>query len=189
MFNILANSMAPLGRATDTENTAYTQLISPRLGSRIAVVRATFTVAATAHTLTVLRPISLVLTAAAAAKDQADLVFAAADVDGWEASDYCAIELEDGTYQLNTVDSESEGTVTFSADLDKAVKEGARVFYFGDENDDHETAALTDDSEVSFESEYGYFIANNPGWPVLLHVDNATNASTLEGGVVIYSDI
>jgi hypothetical protein len=190
MFNILANSINYIEPATEAANTEYTSLIQPRVNSRIAVVRATFTVDSTGHTLVVMRPIGEELVFADGDANSGQKVLDIDEDPGSIASgDYCVVELSDGTYQLNEVDSVSSLEITFIDNFDEDVKDGARVFFLGAPSDDHEKAELGSSSEVTFESVYGYFIGSEIGYPVVFYVANATDASKLEGGTVVYSDI
>ncbi len=186
MFNILGNAIEPITSATETAGTVYTKLLQPRGGSRICVVRATFTVAATAHALTVMRPLNLVLTTAAAAKDQK--VIKISSDPGLAQGDYCAVMREDGKYQLNKVDSISTLDITFDDNWTVAIEKDAKVFFFGDEDDGHERITLAANSEITYESPYGFFVGNAPGWPMVFHVDNETNASFLRGGTIVHGD-
>jgi hypothetical protein len=185
MFNMYSNRIDPVSYKTEPAATVINQLISPAGGYKTVITRLTVTTGATAHTLTVMRPLAVVTTTAAALASQ-KVVNISSDPGTIAENDLCVLTLADGTFQLNKVDSVSTLAITFDDDLEAAMASGAKVYFLGITTDGHEQAALPADTETTFESLVGYFVANNPGYPMVLSINNATNASVINGGCIMY---
>jgi hypothetical protein len=185
MFNMYANRIDPVSYKTESANTAIESLISPVGGYRTVLTRLTITTAATEHTLTVMRPLAVVVTTALAAAGQ-KVVKISSDPGSIAQHDLCVLALSDGTFQLNKVNSVSTLDITFTTNLSAAMSQGAKVYFLGVTTDGHEQAVLAANTENTFESEVGYFVANAAGYPMVLSVDNATNASVINGGCIMY---
>lgn len=185
MFNMYAQRIEPIDRATEAAGTAIYSLVEPVQGLKLVIQRLTILNDATAQTLTVMRPLNKVLTTAAAAADQ-KVINISEDPASIAANDYCVVRLSDGTYQMNKVDSVSSLAITFTDNWEASILSGAAVWFFGITTDGHSQYAIDADSEVTFESDYGYFVANNTGYPIILSINNATDACIIEGGVALH---
>jgi hypothetical protein len=187
------------GRLTQTAGTAIVRSIYPRKNKaggrqnlRTRVTSLKYTAGVTAHTLTVMRPFgSTTLTAAAA--NGATVINIAADPQASSSagalagSDYLILELSDGTFQTVTVSSVTVLAVTIGTALAVSMALGARVWAMGVAADSLDTYALgssatttLDGIQLSGRKNFGIFESINRYEPIMLSVDNITNAGTLE---------
>lgn len=179
------------GPKTAAANTAYVVLLESQDSGRVIVNRLSILNQGTAQTLSVMQVLGRSKLAANALAAQAVVKLANAEVTrlGLVNGDWLAIRLIDGSYHVNTVtvgaaDSGGAGftNITFASTLPKAAETGGRVFFF-DVPASHEQVAIPVSSTTTWESDYGYFGANEIGDPLLLHVNNPTAASTLQACV------
>jgi hypothetical protein len=185
MFNMFCQRIEPIARATELANTEIYLKVDAVEGLKLVIQRLTLLNGATAQTLTVMNPSAKVLTSAAADADQ-KVINITEDPGSIAEDDYCIVKLSDGSYQMNKVDSVSTLEITFVDDWEADIDSGASVWFYGTTSDDHPQYTIDADSEVTFESDYGYFVSNNTGYPMILSVNNATNACVIEGGVALY---
>ncbi|MCF7946700.1 MAG: hypothetical protein K9K80_02075 [Spirochaetia bacterium] len=189
MFNILGTGLKPITRKTESAGTDILRLVEPRdTADKAVVVRLEVTCGATAQTLSVMRPSAVAFADGAAEASQKDITLDE-DPGSIASNDYIAVQLTDGSYQVQKVDSVAGLVVTCLADFSAAVEDGAKVFFFGAPADNHEQMAIAADGQTTYESDNGVFVANEPGYPILFHLTNATNAAVLDGGVVVYAQI
>lgn len=214
-----------LGKKTANAGTAYTLLIEPMPNAMALLEFLQFTVSTTAHTLTIMRPLSsqlvsgqsqrcsCYLTADAAASQAVINInqnpgtytayFSSAQAprtanNGIAGSDYVAFQYPDGSWAVDTVSSVSTLAVTLSNTLATGgLKSGAPVWFFGVTTDTnpydaqaHPAYTLAASSTVNFGSE-GFPFASTFrfGEPLLLYVNNASNASVLERGTAVYANV
>lgn len=209
------------GKVTANAGTAYTQFVEPGQGAGVitALTFAQWVTGATAHTLTVMRPLSAqslpnsngkrcscYLTAAAAASqaviniNQDPGVYTAYSFPGGAtprtannviaANDYVMYQYPDGTWEVNTVASVATLAITLTNNLATGgLASGAPVWWFGVTTDvnpysatAHPAFALAASSTINFGSEAfsPWMTTFGQNEPLLLYVDNATNASVLE---------
>jgi hypothetical protein len=185
MFNMYAHTIEPLGYKTEAAGTAIFKLVDPVEGFRTVIKRVTVLTGATAHALVVMRPFKKVVTTAEAAAAQ-KVIAISEDPGSIAANDYCVVRLKDGTYQLNKVASVNTLEITFTDNWTAIVEEGAPVWFMGAVGDAHASYVLAANTENNFESEGGQFIGNGAGSPMVLYIANATNASIIQGGVVVH---
>ena len=193
MFNMFGSKIRPIKTKTAIANTAFLQHIEPMSVYRQVVTRLTLTNSTTAQTLSIMNALARTTTSAAALTAQKVLDLTAdpgvGTVAGVIASgDFCIVKLSTGKHQANEVDSVSTLEITFVDDFDAAVDKGAAVYFYGTEGDGHEQVPIAASGETTFESSEGWFVAENAGYPLLFHVNNATAACILQGGVVIHTN-
>lgn len=214
------------GSKTAAAGTAYTLPVEPMSGMWALLNLVSFTAGATAHTLTIMRPMSSQLVSgqtqycscyltAAAAGGQAVInlnedpgIYTSYEYNGSSAprtanngitaGDWLMFRYPDGTWGVDTVLSVSTLAITLSNNLGTGgLAATAPVWFFGvpaDTNPNdaqaHPSFALAASVTTVFGASgslvMGGFRANNP---MLLHVNNATNASTLNFAAASYSDI
>jgi len=182
MYNVI--QWKRKGGLTASAGTAITALLDPgSLRGRVVVTRMAITAGATAQTLTVMQVLSKYRIAAAAASGQKVIKFAEND---FAQYDFVAIKMPSGIHQLFTVASVAtkgdDGLypVTLSANLPVALEPGTAVCFFGVPSDGHEQVAIGASATSKFESDEGYFGANEMGEPLLIHLTNATHAATID---------
>lgn len=177
MLNIL--QWRRKGPFTAVAGTPYMALLDPSpLRGRVVVTRMQITVAGTAHTLTVMQVLGKFLTASDAAASQKVVNMVAGH--GFAANDILAIRMPNGRYEKYTVDSVDTNAVTLLENLSAALPAGSAVCFFGVIGDGHEQIALGASTVHEFESNEGYFGANEMGEPIIMHVGNATAASSID---------
>lgn len=212
------------GRKTESAGTKIVQLVEPMPDAVPHLLHAAVTVGATAHLLTVLRPLNKTTTSAAAAAAQAVINITAnpgnytgintAD-NNIAAGDYCVYQTADGNWVVDTVSSVSTLAITMTTNVPTSgVSSGAPFFWFGVETDTnpndnqaHPRYTLAASSLVQFGDQSGSVgfqsaingpylsgsllhtdMLNAKGHPLILIIDNGTNASVLEGCTVVYTD-
>lgn len=196
------------GRITQNAGTKIVRLIEP---SRAAFTHLTYgevIVAATAHILTVLKPLGVTTLSAAAAASQA-VVNITADPGNYTnsavsdntiaGSDWAVIEQDDGTFVVDLVSSVSSLAITMTNNLTYAASAGNKFWFFGIETDTnpfdglaHARFTLSASGRTYFgdaagESNVPWFSSNRREEPIVLVIDNGSNASTLERVTAAYS--
>lgn len=194
------------GRKTENAGTKIVLLIPPRRGLKTVITKIVIATGATAHVLTILRPLKSTTITAAALASQA-VVVAAADPgisflgpngsaartanNALAGSDRACIELPDGTYLtdlVSAVPGAYPGNVTMTTNLPtNGVAADATFWNFGVEADtDPKTAAahlalaLAASGDNVYEDEESGVISTFGAYePLLLIIDNGTNASTI----------
>lgn len=194
------------GKKTASAGTKIVQLIEPRAGAYTNLSYLEYTAGATAHVLTVMKPLGTTTLSAAAAAAQAVVNITAdpGDYTGVQtadnaiaASDRVVVELSDGTFHLDTVSSVSSLAITLATVLPIAASSGAKFWFFGVEANTnpfdaraHETFNLDASGTTVLGSEQagdiGFFGSNRAYEPLILSIDNATNAGVLERVVATY---
>jgi len=221
-MSIVASGIRTLGKKTASAGTAYTAFVEPVNIFMPFLNFAQFTVSSTAHTLTIMRPLSsqqvsgqanrcsCYLTAAAAASQAVIAINENPGTytnyfnstprtanNGIAANDYVAFQYPDGSWGVDTVSSVSSLNITLSNNLGTGgLAAGAPVWFFGITTD-------TNPYDAQAHPAYTLFANSAPlnlgatdapiastfrvGEPLLLYVNNATAASTLEQLVVEYA--
>jgi hypothetical protein len=177
------------GTLTAVAGTAIRYLIQPNVNGKVRASKMVYTAAATAHTATFLRPLGRTTTTAAT--DAAGTVInLAADPgvtgNGIAANDLLAIRETDGITRLYTVSSVSSLAITLSSGLTAGVASGGKVWNFGVTGDTnpadgaaHPAFALASGGATTFTDDNGFvgtFVRDDP---LLLSVNNLSNAGTL----------
>jgi hypothetical protein len=172
------------GSLTQTQGTVITRLVEPRANTVTRLRYVSYTAAATAHTLTVMRPFNFTKLTAAAAASQA-VVNIAANPGNYSAlaqngvtprtgnnlmaaNDFVAYQASDGTWVLDTVSSISSLAVTLTTNVPTGgVAANTVLWWFGiisDTNPNtalaHPQFALADSATTTFGSESD----NTAGW-------------------------
>lgn len=187
------------GRLTQSAGTAIVRTIAPkkqRAGGRqtwrTRIVAIRYTAGLTAHTLTIMRPLgTTTLTAAAAAS--ATVINIAADAQApsaggaLAANDYLVLELSDGTFQTVTVSSVASLAITIGTALTASMLSGAKVWCMGIATDHNDTYALgasavtiLDGYQLTGRRNIGLVASQFRYEPIIVYVDNITNAGVLE---------
>lgn len=190
------------GKKTETAGTIISHLIPPRNNRKTKLTAFEVTVGATAHTLTVLRPLNTTTLSAAAAAAQTVVVLAA-DPGSYTskrtannliaANDWLAFETPDGTYwfeKVSSVTTNADGTVSVTLANNVptgGLKAGAKVWFFGvaadtDPNtgEAHPAFTLAASGIANQEATNGLAESIHTYEPLLVQCNNATNASVIE---------
>lgn len=144
MYSVPVDAMRGYGKLTQTAGTVITRLVAPREGSFTRLLSVWYTAGATAHTLTVMRPLGKTTASAAAAASQAVINITAdpGDYDNYgvistannliAANDFCVYQTADGNYVVDTVSSVSSLAITMTTNVPTAtVLAGAPFWFFG----------------------------------------------------------
>lgn len=183
------------GSKTETAGTAILRVIPPRAGHRAWVSGFLYRPGATAHTVTFLTAVAVTTATEAAESGQAVLKLAslnyAPDGSAVANTDYFVVQHSDGTYDAYLYSSASGLSVTMATNLSADVAAGATVWYMaapGDHaNRQYLTVASADFSATGSEKTR-IATARANGEPILVHVDNATNAGNLKWVAYSYGD-
>lgn len=201
------------GRITQTAGTVITRLIEPHPDAWTRITSVTVNTAATAHILTLLRPLGRTRFSADAAAAQ-QVVNISADPGDYPsgvrtadnaiaANDYVAYQAADGTFVLDTVSSVATLAITLATNLPTGgVKEGEYFWFFGIVTDTNPNDAqahprfnllantqtiLGRDANLGTIPDHKLLdIGRGTFQPLVLVVDNGTNASTIESVGVEY---
>jgi hypothetical protein len=181
-----------LGRATASSGTVINHLVPPRRSAITRVSTARATAAATAHTLTCLRPIGKTTASADAATSQAVVNVTAnpgPSGNALAANDWVAIRhAVDGITRLYQVGSIAGTAVTLSANLTVAVTNRDEFWMFGVAADTdpragaaHPGFALGANAVTIYtDTVTGVIASIGKDEPILLQSNNATNAGSLD---------
>lgn len=181
-----------LGKKTATAGTKIRRLLPPIAGKFTRLSTVKYTPGVTSHVLTGCRPIGKTTLAAAAAAGQAVVVCNAqpgSSGNDLAANDLVAIQETDGITRLYVVSSvASFPSVTLTGNLTAGGAANANLWNYGIESDTdpvigeaHPTWDLTTGAQRSFTDDTGGVVASHvPNSPILLSVDNATNAGVLD---------
>ncbi len=214
-----------LGKTTANAGTAYTQFVPPFNQGLGMLEFLQASVGVTAHTLTVMRPLSsrslpnfiqaqsrcsCYLTADAAASqaiiniNQDPGLYTAYFNSATPpttannliaAADWVAFQYPDGNWGVDLVSSVTSLAVTLTNNLGTGgLKSGAPVWFFGVpanvnpyDGFAHPAFDLAASTIVNFGSEGFPFMSSfRPGEPLLVHVNNATNASIITRSTAVY---
>lgn len=213
----IINGAVAFPSKTANAGTIITQVIPPRKDCYANLAAVVYTAAATAHTLTVMRPFNWTTFTADAAASQA-VVNIAADPgtyssgglkdnpgnytpsvanNGIAANDFVVYELPDGNFTLDTVSSVSSLAVTLSNNVPTGgVRKGMKLWFFGIITNTnpltgvaHATWALADSATTTLEPTAGVPLlrTTHKDHPMILHSGNATNAGTLVRASAFYT--
>lgn len=191
--------MWPIDHHTEAAATVITELIPPRDNYRAVLVSLTYTPAATAHDLVMMKAIAKVnLTAASAASDTTlDLSSASFGGDTLASGDYVVLEHGDGTHGLYLGTGLASLVFTVNA-ISKAANSGAEVWIMGAVSDStyHQTIksiASTRTTHYNGEAglmatgyDIGTYTRDGYGDPLVVYSANGTNAGTLNHGAARY---
>lgn len=190
------NSGNGFGQKTATAGTRIRRLIPPLAANTTRLNKFKYRTTGTAHTATVLRSIGSTYATTAANAGQADVIVAADPGpagNGIAAGDLIAIRTNsDGITRLYVVSSWASVTraITFTTNLTVAVAVRDMVWDFGVESDTDPVTgeaqqayglpAATNPQETTYEQDtVGINASNNVYEPLLISVDNATNAGVI----------
>ncbi len=204
------------GKLTQTAGTVISRLIEPRKNAWTRITGVLTTTAATAHLLTLLRPLGRTTFSAVAAAGQAVVTLTAdpgaypsgvrTAADAITSGDYVVYEAADGTLVQDTAAgtwNSTTGALTLNTFLPTGgVLVGGRFWYFGLATDTNPNDAqahprwnlLANTSNFFGRADGMGSIPDNPlmnlgkgeEQPLLLQIDNGSNASTLESVGVEY---
>ena len=186
-----------LGSKTAAAGTAIVRTIDPyktamppaRYFTRLSSF--SYRAGATAHTLTVMKPIAATTLASAAAAAQ-PVIALTADPGSIAANDYLVIEKPDGTFHTAVVLSVAGLDITLTANVPAGgFATGAKVWFLGVPGD--QSADDKYELPASATTRLADYVA---GWnasvdryePIVLHVDNATNAGVMQQTCAAYCD-
>lgn len=192
-------TMWPIDHHTETAGTAITELIPPKDNYRANLISLTYTPAATAHDLVLMKAIAKVnLTAASAASDTTlDLSLATFGGDTLASGDYVVLEHGDGTHGLYLASGLATLVLTVNA-ISKAANSGAEVWIMGAPSDStyHQTIksiASTRTTHYNGEAglmatgyDIGTYSRDGYGDPLVIYSANGTNAGTVNHGAARY---
>ena len=204
MDSLAIRAVKHYGRLTQNAGTKIVRCIEPSKGTFTELLFAEIITAATEHILTVMKPLGKTSTSASAATGQAVINLTAdpGNYAGWgtadnliATSDFCAVECEDGLIHFGTV-TMSTLEATFATNLPAAVESGADVWWYGVETDvnpidglAHPRFTLAASGRTTLgdiAGGFGFMHSNRREEPILMVIDNGTNASTLDRVSVAY---
>lgn len=180
-----------IGKNTASAGTRIKVLIPPDTRGYTRITKIVYTAQATAHTLTIARPIGRTTASAYAASGQAVINLTADPNPSGNAiatNDLLAIKETDNVVRLYTVSSVATLAITLTSNLSVGVAQGAKVWSFGILGDSvpetgraHDTLDGTASQTTEYEDrEAGLFASFYRDEPILFDSDNATNAGTLK---------
>lgn len=173
MSNLVINSMRGYGKLTQNAGTVITRLIEPVRGSYTRLASVWYTASATAHTLTVMRPLGVTTFTAAAAASQAVVNIAA------DPGDYATTTVADnliagsdfvvyesaypGLFVLDTVSSVSSLAITLATNLPTGgVLQGGKFWFFGVIGDTNPSNGLVH-SQFTLAANVTTYLGSDPG--------------------------
>ncbi len=168
------------GYLTAATGTAIVQNIDAVAGQRITIVAFGATCGSTAQSVYFMNPTKTTL--GAAAVSAATTMTLTADpkdpsANAIAANDLVAIELNDGTYDYDTVSAWNSSTklVTLKGSLAGAAAAGRGFWNFGVYTDNgHFVFAMTASTAHDESTAGGRFFAPNKGYPMKIYITNAT---------------
>lgn len=189
-----------LGKTTQTAGTVITLLVPPQANLRTKLAKLAVTVGATAHTLTIMRPLGRTTASSAAAASQAVINLTADPGDyssvrtadnAIAANDYLVFKHPDNTYSFDIVSSVSSLAITMTTNFPTlGIASGAPVWFMGITTDTnpndaraHQAWTLPASGVQTFSAAHdrcSFFESLNVNEPMIIHINNATNASVLE---------
>ena len=187
----------PFDYHTEAANTAITENIPGRNGCRLALLDMRYLAAATVHTASFMYAKgtgSRNTASIAAAAAQKDITCTDAPKDpagnAAAASDIIAYQCSAGTCEFNTVASLAGSVITLTNNIAKALLAGAKVMVLGVVGDG-QSQKLT--CAASVESKFGEgrlcsIVHEFMDEPMVLSINNATNAGFLNGLLMAYID-
>lgn len=201
------------GKLTQNAGTVITRLVEPMRGALTRITAAQTITGATAHLLTLMRPLNRTYFTADAAASQA-VVNIAADPGDYPTgcrtgdnviagSDFVVYECADGTYALDTVSSVATLAITLTNNVPTGgVKKGGFFWFYGIVTDTNPNDAQAHPRFDLLASTRNYLnrgdgltsipdnklldLGNGCYQPLILHIDNGSNASTLDSVGVEY---
>lgn len=187
-------------KKTESAGTVINLLIPGKPGLYTYLTYMGYTDAGTAHTLGILRSTGETTASAALAAAGTSLVLKAdpgPSGNGIAASDYIAIELDDGSWHLSLVTSWTSGTLTAvlttAIPTGRSVEAGAKVAFFGVIGDsDHDNSKVTGGTGSAITNfpavaNQGVLaVSRTVNDPILLQSNNASNAGTFTAVCAAY---
>lgn len=201
------------GRKTENAGTVIVQMIEPWPGAMTRITGLRVSTAATAHILTMLRPLNMTTASAAVAAGGTSLVLSAQPGDfnalgtvatadnNIATNDYVVYQNADGSY-VGEIVTVSSLTLTITAAATGGILAGAPVWFFGivsdtnpANNQAHPRFNLGASTTTTFSRADGLTtipdhrnmnVGRGCNQPLLLIIDNGTNASTIESTGVEY---
>ncbi len=180
------------GKKTATAGTRIQYVVPGRGNVFTHVLRFRYTVAGTAHTLTLMKGVDRTTISEDAAASQAVVKVTRALLDGGgnalAANDLVTIKQPNGDWAFATVSSVADAglTITLSASLSFAIKKNAAIVNFGVPGDSIHTP-MQFNSSTSTTKDFpataipgSIAVGNAPNEPIIFDSDNGTAAGTLE---------
>lgn len=199
---MLANvqKLLPFGKKSIAFGTIIQHNVPGLTGFRATMLRALYSAAGTAHTLSMLYPAttngghapaaatvagSKNTASAGAAAGQAIINVTSAPTDpagnATASGDIIAYECTDGTWEFNVVDSLAVLAITVVTNLAKAVAAGGKVRIMGVLADGFcQTLPCAASVTTEFESENGVIMHPDVGEPCVIQSNNATATGTIQ---------
>ncbi len=179
-----ARGIVRIPRKTETKGTDIVVPVEPTSSTRVLITRVSCKQSDAAAVLTFMNPRGK--TTIAALNATANTVTLTADPGDIADNDYVAIRKADGSLNVLVVASLSTLTFTLSHTAGDYVV-GDEVYWYGVEGDSvHEQTPLAVSSTVDIEAENGWYVAENVGYPILLHHNNPVGGAAdcvVEGGI------
>lgn len=187
-------SFKTFGKHTESAGTAITENVQGIDNYTPALINASITTGATAHTMSICYAQgtgtrSVTTAASAAAATTLDVSVAPKDPAGNAAAsgDVIAYQVSDGSWEFNTIASISSLEITLNTAIATAVPAGAKVRIFGVVADGAcMQLPLAAAGTNTFGSGEIAIVGPYPGDPLYVSIDNATNASTINFLVFAY---
>ena len=174
------------GHTTGSTATAITQIIEPRAGERIAIRAFGFTAGTSISSVYFMQELGQsTITTAVASNATTGFVLNDTLVTGnlLGTSDYVALELDDGTYQVVTIATGASSNFSVGTALTDDMAAGKSVRYFGVFGDtphikfNLDAAVGTVKAQTAKELDGGIFYSNGVGKAMLVYHANDTAAS------------
>ncbi len=185
-FNMLAVGLEQIKRKTETAGTDIISVIPSMAFAKSVITRLSVKATTTAQTLSVMNVLGKTELTHVAAKDQAVIKVKANPGTKIAEHAYLGIVVN-GVYTILKVLSVDELNVTLTANLSHALAVGDKVDVYGIVTN-HEQHACPDGT-TTFEAALGFFVADDVGKPIVLHLSNGTNAAVIMGGTVVYTTV
>jgi len=173
---------------TETLATEYVIPVDCFERYRATLVRMNINTSGTAQVVTIMSPQKTLKVSADALEAQPDVVVE--DLTGVEALDHVAFRLPNGRYFFSTVLSVDTLTITLNDNLPTGgLKENAFGVSLGVPTDDGHIAKFSTGAtgdNVYADEAYGLFSNTEIGYPMIIHITNATAQALWLGANVVY---
>jgi hypothetical protein len=172
------------GKKTETAGTAIVRVIPPKPVRQARVRALWYDNAGTAHTITLMRPLSSSTASVAADAGQTDITVNSALPDAGgnppAAGDLVIFKDVTGAWDYGEVSSYSNLVITLTANLTSQIPAGNTIYFMGAPADHADEGQFPAKASVRTVLENILFTTVNTNQPILVHSNNGTAAGTLE---------
>jgi hypothetical protein len=184
-YRFYAEYLAPIGSKAGSAGVDTVIPVSGCEGLRLTIPQLAVSCGATPQTLTILQVEEMDQIAEFNVPGKT-LTLESIDID--LADKHIAIEKEDGTYLFTTVVSSAAKVHTLTDAPPADTKLTGTAFIFCDTDSElAQSAALAANTDYELEAPApGRFIARDFCFPMIIHITNTTNPTTVRGGAAVY---